>query len=99
MEWEANSHGSPRIPVPELKLLVEQLLGTLNEAQRRTVQRVFFEGLTLREVAEETGESYSAVRNYYYRGLHHLRECLTAHQEPVRGERVLGLGEVSRGSA
>jgi RNA polymerase sigma-70 factor (ECF subfamily) len=99
MEWEANSHSSPRMPVPELKQLVEELLATLNECQRRTIQRVIFEGLTLREVAEQSGESYSSVRNNYYRGLHHLRACFVAQPERVRSEGVLGLGEVSRGSA
>jgi len=99
VEWEANSHSSPRMPVPELKQLVEELLGTLNECQRRTIQKVIFEGLTLREVAEQTGESYSSVRNHYYRGLHHLRACFAAQPERVRSEGVLGLGEVSRGSA
>jgi len=53
----------------------------------------------LREVAEQNGESYSSVRNHYYRGLHHLRVCLTAQPERVPSEGVLGLGEVSRGSA
>src|SRR5262249_22444724 len=109
MEWEASSHSTPRIPVPELKQLVEELLGTLNDVQRRTIQRVIFEGLTLREVAEQTGESYSAVRNHYYRGLHQLRERLTTRSperaERSRVERVVegnvlgGLGEVSRGRA
>ena len=99
VEWEANSHNTPRMPVPELKQLVEELLATLNECQRRTIQRVIFEGLTLREVAEQTGESYSSVRNHYYRGLHHLRACFAAQPERVRSEGVLGLGEVSRGSA
>lgn len=102
VEWEASSHNTPRIPIPELKQLAEQLLGTLNDVQRRTIQRVIFEGLTLREVAEQTGETYSAVRNHYYRGLHHLRECLTAQPERVPVERVVdlgGLGEVNRGRA
>ncbi len=102
MEWEASSQGTPRTSLPELKQLVEELLGTLNDVQRRTIQRVIFEGLTLREVAEQTGESYSAVRNHYYRGLHQLRERLTTQPEPARVERVVdlgGLGEVSRGRA
>ena len=102
MEWEASSHSSQRIALPELKQLVEQLLSTLNDVQRRTIQRVIFEGLTLREVAEQNGESLSAVRNHYYRGLHHLRACLTAQPERARNEGVAelgGLGEVNRGSA
>lgn len=98
-EWEASSHPNFRSSLPELKQLVEQLLSTLNDAQRSTIRSVIFEGLTLREVSEQTGESYSAVRNHYYRGLAHLRACLVAQREPVRSETVLGLGEVSRGRA
>src|SRR6266850_2310606 len=78
MVWEASARTTPRMPVQEIKQLVAEALGTLNEPQRQTIQRVIFEGLTLREVAEHTGESYSAVRNHYYRGLDHLRACLTS---------------------
>jgi RNA polymerase sigma-70 factor, ECF subfamily len=102
MEWESSSLNAPRTTLPELKRLVEELLGTLNDVQRRTIQRVIFEGLTLREVAEQSGESLSAVRNHYYRGLHHLRERLAAQPERTRSEGLAelgGLGEVSRGSA
>lgn len=99
MVWEASVKTTPRTPAQEIKQLVEDALGTLNEPQRQTIQRVVFEGLTLREVAEHTGESYSAVRNHYYRGLDHLRACLTPQSVALRAERVLPFGEVSRGKA
>ncbi len=99
MVWEASAKTTPRMPVQEIKQLVEEALGTLNEPQRQTIQRVVFEGLTLREVAEHTGESYSAVRNHYYRGLDHLRDCLTPRPATVRSEPILRLGEVNRGKA
>src|SRR5260370_30000061 len=73
MVWEASAKTTPRMPVQEIKQLVEEALGTLNEPQRQTIQRGVFEGLTLREVADHTGESCRAVRNHYYRGLDHLR--------------------------
>jgi len=99
MVWEASAKTTPRMPVQEIKQLVGEALGTLNEPQRQTIQRVIFEGLTLREVAKHTGESYSAVRNHYYRGLDHLRACLTSQPVTLRAERVLPIGEVSRGKA
>jgi len=99
MVWEASAKSTSRIPIQELKQMVQEALGTLNEPQRRTIEKVVFEGLTLREVAERTGESYSAVRNHYYRGLDHLRGCLTARPAAVRTEAILGLGEVSNGKA
>jgi RNA polymerase sigma-70 factor, ECF subfamily len=99
MVWEASSNATPRIPAQELRQVIGEALGTLKEPQRRTIQKVIFEGLTLREVAEGTGESYSAVRNHYYRGLAHLRVCLEPQSISVRTARVLALGEASRGKA
>jgi len=99
MVWEASAKTTPRIPAQELKQIVEQALATLPEQQGRTVEKVIFEGLTLREVAEHTGKSYHTVRNNYYRGLDQLRACLLPSQVHVRGEARLGLGEVSRGKA
>jgi len=99
MVWEASGKTTPRTPAQEIKQLVEEALGTLNEPQRQTIQRVLFEGLTLREVAEHTGVSYSAVRNHYYRGLDNLRACLIPQSVTLRAERVLPFGEVSRGKA
>jgi RNA polymerase sigma-70 factor (ECF subfamily) len=76
--------------------LIGEALGALNTAQRRTIQKVFFEGMTLKEVAEETSESFSNVRNHYYRGLDRLRACLRPQPLTLRDERTLPSGEVSR---
>ncbi len=97
--WEASDKTTPRMPIQEIKQLVEEVLGTLNEPQRRTIEKVIFEGLTLREVAEHTGESYSAVRNHYYRGLDRLRDCLTRRPVALRSEKILRVGELNRGKA
>jgi RNA polymerase sigma-70 factor, ECF subfamily len=99
MNWEAGTNTTPRVPAQELKQVVEQALRTLHSSQRRTVERVIFEGLTLREVAEQSGETYNVVRNNYYRGLHQLRACLLPKPATVLSEGLLGLGEVSRGKA
>src|SRR6266481_9891837 len=92
MTWESKAKTTPSMPAQELKQLVEEALANLREPQRRTVQKVIFEGLTLREVAERTGESYDAIRNQYYRGLDHLRACLVAKPVVVPNEGILGLG-------
>jgi RNA polymerase sigma-70 factor (ECF subfamily) len=99
MVWEASSRSAPRIPAEELKQLVREALGTLNGVERRTIEEVMFEGLTLREVAERAGDSYSAVRNHYYRGLDHLRACLTRQSVSAASKAILSLGEVNRGKA
>jgi RNA polymerase sigma-70 factor (ECF subfamily) len=99
MVWEATVTATPRMPAQEIRQLMEEALATLGEAQRRTIQRVIFEGISLREVAEHTGESYSAVRNHYYRGLANLRACLTPRSVTLHAETASPFGEVSRGKA
>jgi RNA polymerase sigma-70 factor (ECF subfamily) len=50
----------------------------LTENQRRTLQLFFFEGLTLREISERTGESLENARHFYYRGLERLRNSVAS---------------------
>lgn len=99
MAWEASAKTTPRIAAQELKQVVEQALTTLPESQRHVVEKVVFEGFTLREVAEQSGASYNAVRNRYYRALGELRVCLIPKAHPAVNEGMVGLGEVSRGKA
>jgi len=102
MTWESKAQRTPSMPAQELKQILEEALGNLREPQRRTVQKVIFEGLTLREAAEQSGETYATVRNNYYRGLDHLRACLIPKAVAETSEGILGLdlgGEVSRGKA
>jgi RNA polymerase sigma-70 factor (ECF subfamily) len=99
LTWEAAANTTPRVPAQELKQVVEQALKTLHAPQRRAVEKVIFEGLTLREVAEQTGETYNVVRNNYYRGLDRLRGCLIPKTVSVLSEGPLAFGEVSRGKA
>jgi RNA polymerase sigma-70 factor (ECF subfamily) len=62
---------------PEKRHLVEQTLSTLNEPQRRVLEMAFFDGLTLKEIADKTGETPGNVRHHYYRGIDKLRAQLT----------------------
>src|SRR5438094_1682753 len=99
MAWEAAAKTTPRVPAQELKQVVQEALTTLPETQKSVVEKVVFEGLTLREVAQRSGSSYNAVRNKYYRGLDHLRVSLVERPAVVGNEGIVGLGEVSRGKA
>ena len=65
----------------ETKRLVKEALGTLNDAQRRVLQLAYFEGLSLKEIAERTGENVGNVRHHYYRGLSRLRAVV---MEPAK---------------
>ncbi|WP_213805313.1 sigma-70 family RNA polymerase sigma factor [Granulicella sp. dw_53] len=59
--------------VAEGGILLGQLLQTLQPRQRRTIELVYYEGLTAEEVAMRTGESVRVVRHNLYRGLERLR--------------------------
>lgn len=59
----------------ENNILVEQVLKTLQPRQRRTIELVYYEGLTSEEVAVRTGESVRVVRHNLYRGIEKLRRA------------------------
>jgi RNA polymerase sigma-70 factor (ECF subfamily) len=78
------SHWSPsRLQPQEATRLTGEALSVLPEPQRRTIEMFFFEGLTLREIAERRNENYPNVRNHYYRGLERLRSYLQSGPPPV----------------
>jgi RNA polymerase sigma-70 factor (ECF subfamily) len=56
--------------------LVEQILPKLNEKQRFVIERVFFEGVKISEVASQTGEPLGNLLHAYYRGIEKLRHFL-----------------------
>lgn len=60
----------------EAQDLVRRGLETLKSEQRRVLELAYFEGLTMKEIAEETGGSHHQVRHHYYRGLKKLREFI-----------------------
>jgi RNA polymerase sigma-70 factor (ECF subfamily) len=59
----------------ENSILVAQVLRGLQPRQRRTIELVYYEGLTAEEVANKTGESARVVRHNLYRGLDKLRKA------------------------
>jgi hypothetical protein len=58
----------------ELKHLLRQGLATLNSAQKRVVELVSYDGLSMQEIANKTGDTLVNVRHHYYRGLQLLDE-------------------------
>jgi RNA polymerase sigma-70 factor (ECF subfamily) len=73
---EMKSLWSPaQLPVQEKARLTSEVLAALPEAQKQTIEMFFFEGMTLKEIAQRRNETFSNVRHHYYRGLDHLR-CL-----------------------
>jgi RNA polymerase sigma-70 factor, ECF subfamily len=60
----------------EMSVLVEQALSHLQLRQRRTIELIYYEGLTAEEVSIRTGETVRVVRHNLYRGLEKLRKAL-----------------------
>jgi RNA polymerase sigma-70 factor, ECF subfamily len=67
---------SSTYPSIEAGVLVRQVLGQIELRQRRTIELVYYEGLTAEEVAARTGETVRVVRHNLYRGLEKLRKVL-----------------------
>ncbi len=71
------SLGSSRaMPAIESGCLVREALTQLSSRQRETLELAFYDGLTMQEIAERTGESFANIRHHYYRGLEKLRVVL-----------------------
>ena len=69
--------------------LIAEALATLKEQQRKTIEKVFFQGLTLEDIAAQTGQTVSNVRQHYYRGLARLRACIAGGAVPERAVATL----------
>lgn len=75
--------GVPTMSMNESRLLAKQMLGSLDAAQRRILELVFFEGLTMQDVAERTGDTFASVRHRYYRAMRKLREVMQQPHQAV----------------
>ena len=88
------SHGefftSGKYAPAELQRLLQQVLATLGEPQKRVIELASYEGLSMKEIADKTGHSLSNVRHYYYRGLQKLRSFTT---RPPETGKMLGNDE------
>jgi RNA polymerase sigma-70 factor (ECF subfamily) len=89
-ERSFSNGGAGPLALPEVRNLVREGLESLNHTERRTLQLAYFDGMSLKEIAAETGESLGNVRHHYYRGLSHLRLFLS------RGSRNPGKKETSK---
>jgi DNA-directed RNA polymerase specialized sigma24 family protein len=48
------------------------------------LELVFFEGLSLREVAGKTGATLDSVRHRYYRSIHKMRKLMHGEQADTK---------------
>jgi RNA polymerase sigma-70 factor (ECF subfamily) len=61
--------------------LLHRLREQLSEEQRETLELHFFEGYSLREIAEKTNQKLGNVRHHYYRGIERLRSNLFTQKD------------------
>lgn len=61
--------------------LLERLREQLSEEQRETLELHFFEGYSLREIAEKTNQKLGNVRHHLYRGLERLRSNVFSRKD------------------
>src|SRR5207247_1452686 len=93
---ESRGIWSPVRLAQESVQLTSEILAILPEAQRRTLEMFFFQGLTLKEIAEHSRETFSNVRHHYYRGLERLRSYLEEDGQEDRKRSVRTLRETRR---
>ncbi|KAA6465266.1 sigma-70 family RNA polymerase sigma factor [Acidobacteria bacterium AB60] len=75
-EQEAGGRGQQLIDEIAARHLLNRLREQLTEEQRETLELHFFEGYSLREIAEKTNRTLGNVRHHFYRGLERLRSNL-----------------------
>jgi len=70
------AHATFGLSSPEARELVRQSMAALSEEQRSVIELASYEGLSMREIAQRTGDSFVNVRHHYYRGLRKLRSLI-----------------------
>lgn len=77
------AHATFGLSSPETRTLVRQSMEALSDKQKSVIQMVCYEGLSMREIAERTGDSFVNVRHHYYRGLQKLRSLISGEVDTV----------------
>jgi RNA polymerase sigma-70 factor, ECF subfamily len=92
IEHHPDSGSSGRLSSADTAILIEQILKCIQPRQRRTIELVYYEGLTAEEIATRTGETVRVVRHNLYRALEKLRKTVMSrsqsdHPSSEKGER------------
>jgi RNA polymerase sigma-70 factor, ECF subfamily len=75
--------GRDRLFIDEIaaRTLLNRVREQLSTEQQQTLELHFFEGYSLREIAEKTNQTLGNTRNHFYRGLDRLRSCLLPQRD------------------
>lgn len=62
---------------------LSKVLKSLTDDQRETLCLHFFDGYTLAEISQKSGQTLGNIRNHYYRGLDKLRKQMVGNTVPI----------------
>jgi RNA polymerase sigma-70 factor (ECF subfamily) len=68
----------------ETKVLVRQSLAALSGKQKSVIEMACYDGLSMQEIADQTGDSFVNVRHNYYRGLRKMHSFISGGGEGSR---------------
>ena len=80
-EQQISGRQQPLIDEITARNLLRRLREQLSAEQMQTLELHFFEGYSLREIAEMTAQKLGNVRHHFYRGLERLRSNLSTRTE------------------
>jgi RNA polymerase sigma-70 factor (ECF subfamily) len=72
---------SPAVSAVENRHFMNKVLTVLGASQKQVLELACYDGLSLRDIADATGEKLANVRHHYYRGLQVLRARLNLRKE------------------
>jgi len=76
-ELQLSPFGIDGLAAEERARLIRDALDTLSEEQREVIGLAYYQGFSMKEIADRSAESIGNVRNHYYRGLKKLRQILS----------------------
>jgi RNA polymerase sigma-70 factor, ECF subfamily len=87
------------LSVQEGSRFIQQMLDKVSSNQRRAIELIALQGLTLQEAAKAMDLSLAATRNHYYRGILALRAFCTNQPAEVEREQPITVEDGTRGVA
>ena len=78
IEWDQSqsSNSWNGLTFSDWAAVIEKGIASLTEKERTTIKKAYYEGMLLKEIADQLDEPIANVRNHYYRGLKKLRDFL-----------------------
>jgi len=78
IEWDPSqsSNSWNGLTFSDWASVIEKGMASLTEKERTTINKAYYQGMQLKEIADQLHEPIANVRNHYYRGLKKLRDFL-----------------------